>query len=244
MSGHSHWAGIKHKEAVTDAQRARTFTKAGYLIALAAQEGGGNPAINFKLKLAIDRAHAVNLPKENIDRAIKKGSGELSDGAYIEELLYAASFALNKESPCVILIEVATDNRNRTVSEIKAILAKNGAKFIVSTSIQFLFRRVGRIVLAKQNSGPQEELLAIDAGAEDLLKKNGFLVVFTEVTALQKVSDTLRHRGLSILSAELIYRPLQLLPLTTKQRKFYDTLAVALEEQDDVQNIFSNASTE
>ena len=114
----------------------------------------------------------------------------------------------------------------------------------MSTSIQFLFRRVGRIVLAKQNSGPQEELLAIDAGAEDLLKKNGFLVVFTEVTALQKVSDTLRHRGLSILSAELIYRPLQLLPLTTKQRKFYDTLAVALEEQDDVQNIFSNASTE
>jgi YebC/PmpR family DNA-binding regulatory protein len=139
MSGHSHWAGIKHRKGINDAKRANTFTKFGRLITIAARESGKNPEFNFKLKLAIDQARAVNMPKENIERAIKRGTGELKDGAEIQEVLYEAY----GPGQIAMLIKAATDNKNRTLGEIKAILTKAGGKMVPSGSASFLFKQAG-----------------------------------------------------------------------------------------------------
>src|SRR4030042_740935 len=137
MSGHSHWAGIKHKKALTDAKRANVFTKFGRLITIAAREGGGKPEANFKLKLAIDQARSVNMPKENIERAIKRGTGELKDAAQIEDVIYEAY----GPGGIMMVIKTLTDNKNRTVSEIKAILGKFGGKLSGPGSVMWNFEK-------------------------------------------------------------------------------------------------------
>lgn len=139
MSGHSHWAGIKHKKALTDAKRANVFTKFGRLITIAAREGGGNPDNNLKLKLAIDQARSVNMPKENIERAIKRGTGELKDAAQIEDIAYEAY----GPGGIMMIIKTLTDNKNRTVGEIKAILGKFGGKLGGVGSVMWNFEISG-----------------------------------------------------------------------------------------------------
>src|SRR4030042_46906 len=141
MSGHSHWSGIKHKKALTDAKRANVFTKFGRLITIAAREGGGKPEANFKLRLAIDQARSVNMPRENIDRAIKRGTGELKDAAAIEEIIYEAMGPGN----IAMLLKVATDNKNRTLGEIRNVFEKSGGKMVPAGSFKHLFRNVGVI---------------------------------------------------------------------------------------------------
>jgi YebC/PmpR family DNA-binding regulatory protein len=139
MSGHSHWAGIKHRKGINDAKRAKIFTKFGKLITIAAREGGGSPDTNFKLKLVIDQARAVNMPKENIERAIKRGTGELKDAAEIQEVIYEAY----GPGGIMMIVKTLTDNKNRTVSEIKAILTKFGGKLGGPGSVRWNFEMNG-----------------------------------------------------------------------------------------------------
>lgn len=137
MSGHSHWAGIKHRKGINDAARAKIFTKHGKLITIAARSGDSNPDTNFQLRLAIERARAENMPKENIERSIKRGTGELKDGAEIQEVLYEAY----GPGQVAMLIKTATDNKNRTLGELKTILTKTGGKMVPAGSVSYLFKR-------------------------------------------------------------------------------------------------------
>lgn len=237
MSGHSHWAGIKHKKSIMDAKRANIFTKFGRLITIAAREGGGNPEMNFKLKIAIDQSRSVNTPKENIERAIKRGTGELKDGAEIEEIVYEAYGPGN----VAMLIKTATDNKNRTLGEIKNILTKSGGKFVPSGSVSYLFKQVGSVIVEADAGKLNElELKAIDAGAEDTVYSDNFLTVYTKPENVQAVKENLEKEGVKIEGAGLAYAPLQKIKLDSEAANDYEKLLQALENQDDVQEIYDN----
>ena len=163
MSGHSHWAGIKHRKEINDSKRAKIFTRLAKPIVLAAREGGGNPETNFKLRLAVEKARQFNMPKDNIEKAVKRGTGEIA-GAEIEEALYEAV----GPGGVMIIIKTTTDNRNRTVSEIKHILSKNKAKLGEQGSTLWNFNQVGLISLEKNSQWEENELIAIDSGAIDV----------------------------------------------------------------------------
>jgi YebC/PmpR family DNA-binding regulatory protein len=239
MSGHSHWAGIKHKKALTDAKRASVFTKFGRIVTLAAREGGGNPETNFKLRLAIDQARSVNMPKDNIERAIKRGTGELKDGNEIEEIVYEGYGPGN----VALLIKTATDNRNRTVSEVKSLLTKGGGKMVPGGSVAFMFRQVGEILAEIPEASRDEiELEIIEAGAEDIVfnDTDSILHVYTKVEDLQTVKDQLEKKNFIIKNAELSYLPSQKTALGSDDQARYDQLIEKLEDHDDVQAIYDN----
>lgn len=238
MSGHSHWAGIKHRKGINDAKRAKIFTKHGKMITIAARDGGGNPDTNFQLRLAIDRARMENMPKENIDRAIKRGTGELKDGAQIEEIIYEGMGPGGVQ----MLVKVATDNRNRTVSEIKSIFTKAGGKLGEMGSVMWNFKKVGNInITVPVKADPYEiEMKAIDAGAEDTLYSSDILTVYTLPEELQKVRENLEKAGLQIEDASLVYRPIQETRLNQDDRIDYEKLLQTLDDQDDVQEIYDN----
>lgn len=237
MSGHSHWAGIKHKKAIMDAKRANIFTKFGRLITIAAREGGGNPEMNFKLKITIDQARSVNMPKENIDRAIKRGTGELKDGAAIEEIIYEAYGPGN----VAMLIKTATDNKNRTLGEIKNILTKSGGKFVPSGSVSYLFKQVGSVIIEADTEKLNElEFKAIDSGAEDTAYTDNFLTIYTKPENVQAVKENLEKEGVKIEGAGLVYAPLQKIKLDPAVENDYEKLLQALDDQDDVQEIYDN----
>ncbi|MCX6764018.1 MAG: YebC/PmpR family DNA-binding transcriptional regulator [Candidatus Moranbacteria bacterium] len=236
MSGHSHWAGIKHRKGINDAKRANIFTKFGRLITIAAR-GGGNPDMNFKLKLAIDQARSVNMPKENIERAIKRGTGELKDAAEIQEIIYEAY----GPGQVAMLVKAATDNKNRTQGEIKNIIAKAGGKMVSAGSVSFLFKQVGNINVTVENKDPYEtEMKAIDAGAEDTVYSENILTIYTRSENLQKVKDNLEKAGLKIEDAALAYAPLQKISLSENDKLDYEKLLENLDEQQDVQIVYDN----
>lgn len=237
MSGHSHWAGIKHHKGVNDAKRAAIFTKYGRNIIVAAQHGGGNPDTNFALRLAIDQARGVNMPKDNIERAIKRGTGELKDGATIENILYEGFGPGN----VALLIEAATDNKNRTVSEVKNILTKTGGKFGSAGSVKFLFERVGILAftITLEQKEPVE-LLALDSGATDFSFQNELFIVYTETDMLQTVQSFFENHGFKPGQATLGYRPLQPIGISEKNRAACEKLSVALEDHPDVQRVWDN----
>jgi YebC/PmpR family DNA-binding regulatory protein len=237
MSGHSHWAGIKQRKGINDAKKANVFTKYGRLISIAAKKGGGNPDHNFSLRLAIDQARSVNMPKDTIERAIKKGTGELKDGAEIEEIIYEAFGPGN----VAMLIKVATDNRNRTVSEIKSLLTKSGGKMAGEGSVKFMFKQVGNIDINVGSKDPYEvEMSAIDAGAEDTIYAGDMVTVYTKTEDLKKVKETLEKSGFAIKGAGLIYAPTQKIELDQDAKIDYENLLEKLDEHDDVQEIFDN----
>ncbi len=239
MSGHSHWAGIKHHKGLNDAKRAAVFTKYGRLISIAAREGG-DPAMNFKLRLAIDRARGVNMPKDNIERAIKTGTGELKDGAVIEEVLYEGY----GPGQVALLIEGMTDNKNRTVGDIKTILTKNGGKFVPSGAVSFLFRRVGIIVFpAEQFSADQIEAEAIESGADDFRAENDVLLVLTKSEDLQKVRAYFETKNLIPKSAELGYLPTQTITLSADNLEKFEKLKEFLEDHPDIQTLWDNIAS-
>lgn len=238
MSGHSHWAGIKHRKGINDAKRGKVFTKHGKLITIAARDGGGNPETNFQLRLAIDRARFENMPKENIDRAIKRGTGELKDQADIQEITYEGY----GPGQVAMLIKTATDNKNRTLGEIKTLLAKNGGKWVPEGSVSFLFKQVGLITTEiKEGDDPYEvEMQAIEAGAEDTLYSEGFLTIYTLPENLQKVRENLEKMNLKIEGAQLAFAPLQKTELSEDNKLDYEKLLEVLDDNDDVQEIFDN----
>lgn len=238
MSGHSHWAGIKHRKGLNDAKRGKIFTKHGKLITIAAREGGGKPESNFQLRLAIERARLDNMPKENIERAVKRGTGELKEGAQIEEVIYEAY----GPGQVAMLIKTATDNKNRTLGELKTILSKAGGKLVPAGSVAYLFKQVGNInVAVPPGADPYAlEEKAIDAGAEDTLYSDQTLTLYTRLDELPKVRENLEKAGLAIEGAGLVYAPTQKTELGADDKLDYEQLLEALDDQDDVQEIFDN----
>lgn len=236
MSGHSHWAGIKHRKGLNDAKRGAVFTKHGKLITIAAREGGGKPEMNFQLRLAIDRARAENMPKENIDRAIKRGTGELG-GEELAEIVYEAMGPSN----IMMLIKTATDNRNRTVNEIKAILSDFGGKLGEMGSAMWNFDQVGFIDADISGKNKDEmEMLAIEASAKDTKIDSDILTVITAPQDLQKIQKELQVKGLLIKDFGLSYEAKTKADVDEKTKASYEKLLEALDEQDDVQEIYDN----
>lgn len=237
MSGHSHWAGIKQRKGVNDAKKANVFTKYGRLVSIAAKQGGGNPDHNFSLRLAIDQARSVNMPKDTIERAIKKGTGELKDGAEIEEAIYEGYGPGN----VAMLVKTATDNKNRTVSEVKSIFTKAGGKMASEGSVKFMFKQVGSIEISNEGKNLDEiEITAIEAGAEDIICEKDFVTIYTKVSDLQKVKENLEKAGLQVEGAGLVYIPLQKMEIDQQFKASYENLLEKLDDNDDVQEIFDN----
>ena len=237
MSGHSHWAGIKQRKGVNDAKKASVFTKYGRLITIAAKQGGGNPDHNFSLRLAIDQARSVNMPKDTIERAIKKGTGELKDGAEIEEMIYEGF----GPGTVAMQIKAATDNRNRTFSEIKSLFTKGGGKLGSEGSVKFMFKQVGSLEISAEGKNLDEiEMAAIEAGAEDIISEEDLIIVYTTVADLQKVKEALEKADIKVEGAGLVYVPLQKTELDPSAKAAFENLLEKLDEHDDVQEIYDN----
>lgn len=237
MSGHSHWAGIKQRKGANDAKKANVFTKYGRLVSIAAKQGGGNPDHNFSLRLAIDQARSVNMPKDTIERAIKKGTGELKDGAEIEEVIYEGYGPGN----VAMLVKTATDNRNRTYSEIRNIFTKAGGKLGNEGSVKFMFRLVGNIDISVAGQDPYDvEMKAIEAGAEDTIYSGDTVIVYTKPEEFQKVKENLEKEGLQAENASLVWAPIQKISIDEDAKLDYEKLLEKLDEHDDVQEIYDN----
>ena len=236
MSGHSHWAGIKHKKALKDAQKANVFTKLAKDIAVAAR-GGGDPAMNFSLKLAIDRAKASNMPKDNIERAIKRGTGELKDGAVIEEIVYEGY----GPGQIAMLIKTATDNKNRTLGEVRSLMQKNGGKMVEGGSVSWQFEQVGSLLIgAGEKDEEQVEMDILESGAKDFREAEGDYFIFTVAQDLQKAKDYFEENGYEIKDAGLIFLAKDPIEIDENTRISYEKLLEALDEHDDVVEIFDN----
>jgi len=236
MSGHSHWAGIKHRKGINDAIRGKIFTKHGKMITIAARDGGGNPDTNFSLKLAIERAKADNMPKDNIERSIKRGTGELK-GEEIKEIIYEAMGPGN----IMMIVKAATDNRNRTVSELKTILTRSGGKLGEMGSVMWNFEQAGSLDVEIGSIDPDEvELAAIEAGAKDTKIDDHTLTVYTQAEDLNKVQQALFKQGHSISQSGLIYLAKTTVKIDEHTRLDYEKLLEALDDQDDVQEIYDN----
>ena len=236
MAGHSKWKQIKRKKAVTDARRASSWTKVIREITVAAKSGGGDPGGNPRLRTAIDAAKAVNMPWDNIDRAVKKGTGEL-EGSVYEELTYEGY----GPGGAAIFIEATTDNPNRTVAEIRHAFSRNGGNLGATNSVAWMFDRKGQIYLdaAKSDEDPTLEA-ALEAGAEDFAREGDQYVVTTTPAAFHAVQDALAARQLPIDSAELTMVPRNTVKVEGTDAERILKLMEALEELDDVSRVSSN----
>jgi YebC/PmpR family DNA-binding regulatory protein len=236
MSGHSKWANIKHRKAAQDAKRGKIFTKLAREITVAARNGGGDPEYNFTLRLAIERAKAANMSNDTIERAIKRGTGEL-EGSQFEDILYEAY----GPNGIALLIQVVTDNRNRAVADIRKVFNRQGGNLGESGSVMWQFDRKGRIVVETDGSDPEElALLAIDAGADDFEIDEGLVSVYTEPSDLEAVKTQLESGGAHVTDAELTLVPKTPIELDQEQALKTLRLMEALEELEDVQQVYSN----
>jgi YebC/PmpR family DNA-binding regulatory protein len=237
MAGHSKWSKVKHFKGKIDAARARAFSRCAKEITIAARAGGGDPNFNPRLRTAIANAKAENTPNENIERAIKRGTGELEGMAY-EEVVYEGYGPAGE----ALLVEVTTDNKNRAVADVRNIFSKNGGKFATAGSVAHRFQRKGQVLVPKAQVGEEELMtLALDAGAEDLKSDDENWEVLTPVEAFDAVLEALRKRKLEASSARLTYVPLMLAPVADESlAKRVLHLLEALDEHDDVQRVHSN----
>lgn len=234
MSGHSHWATIKHKKAATDAKKGKLFSKLAKDIIMAAQQGGGDPEANYQLRTAIEAAKAANMPKENIERAIKRGTGELPGVTY-ERLTYEGY----GPHGIAILVEVLTDSRNRTAAELRKIFSQRGGK--MEGSVAWMFEAKGLLTVPADAIGEDELMeLVINAGADDMVKTNGTYEITTSPTEFHKVKQALLDRGLTLGVAELTRLPQTLIKLDGEAAAKVLALLEELEDHDDVQNVYTN----
>lgn len=237
MSGHSKWHSIKHQKGVADARRGQLFTKLTREIVVAAREGGGNPEVNFRLRLSIQKARDNNMPTDNIERSIKKGTGELEGGSLAELTLEGYG-----PNGIAILVNALTDNRNRTIQDVRSTFTRHGASLGESGCVAWLFDSKGVITIKTESIDADElALSAIDAGAEDVKVENGYVEVYTVPEELEKVREALEKNEVKIESSELLMVPKSLIPLDEKAAMQALKLLDRLEEIDDVQNVFSNA---
>ncbi|MDZ4803082.1 MAG: YebC/PmpR family DNA-binding transcriptional regulator [Bryobacteraceae bacterium] len=236
MSGHSKWATIKHKKAALDAKRGKTFTRVIKEIMIAARSGGGDPDGNPRLRTAVLAAKAVSMPMDNINRAIKRGTGEL-EGGQIDELVYEGYGA----GGAAIVAFVATDNKNRTVSEIRHVFSKNGGNMGEPGSVSWMFERKGQILIEKANAEEDALMnLVLEAGADDLRGDDENWEVLTAPESLIAVQDALAAAKIPIIAAQQAMIPKNTVQIETKNVAGLMRLVDALEEHDDVQNVFGN----
>ncbi len=237
MSGHSKWATTKRKKAVIDAKRGKMFTKLIKEITIAAREGGGDPEANPRLRLAVDNAKAANMPQDNIERAIKKATGEL-EGQVYHELTYEGY----GPSGIAILVEVATDNKNRTVAEIRHLFSKGGGSMGENGSVAWMFDRKG-IILLPQKGKTEDEIMEVilDAGAEDLHTEEDYFEIQTSLESFEPVRKSLVNKNIDIENASLQWIAKNAISVEGEDAEKVMKLIESLEDNDDVQNVFSNA---
>lgn len=236
MSGHNKWAKIKRKKAVTDAKKGKAFTRIIKEITIAAREGGGNPAGNPRLRLAIEKAQSVNMPAENIKRAIQRGTGELPGMAY-EEVTYEGY----GPGGAALIIESVTDNKNRTVSEVRHLLERYNGKLGAVNSVAWMFHKKGIIHVAR-TAADEDTLLGIilEAGADDMRTDEDQYEIITTPENFEPVKRTLASKGITIEDAELQLIPENTVRVEGKEAENLLKLLEALEDHDDVQHIYSN----
>ena len=238
MAGHNKWSQIKRKKAVNDAKRGQAFTKLIREITVAAREGGGTPDLNARLRLAVDQAKAANMPSDNIERAIKKGTGELEGVAY-EEMAYEGY----GPGGVALYIETLTDNQNRTVADVRHLLTKHDGSLGTTGSVAWQFTRRGQIFV-DASSYTEEAVFeaAIEAGAEDVTQEGEEFVVTTDVTSFHEVQEAMRAGGIKLNEAELSWVPSIEIDVGGRDAEKLIKLLDALDDCDDVQKVYSNGN--
>lgn len=237
MSGHSKWATTKHKKAIIDAKKGKAFTQVANMIAIAAKQGGGDPKMNFSLRLAIEKAKAVNMPSANIERAIKKGTGE-GGGAKIEEVIYEGY----GPAGTAILIEAATDNKNRTAPEVRSTFTKAGGSMATPGSVAYLFDQKGQMEIPVSGQPSEEvEMAILESGADDFEELEETIIVYTKPNELMKVKENLENAGIKVENAEISFIPKTEIQVNDKDKaqsllKLIDNL----ESLDDIIAVHSN----
>jgi len=237
MSGHSKWSSIKHQKGVTDARRGQLFTKLTREIIVVVRQGGSNPESNFRLRLAVQKARDNNMPLENIERAIKRGSGEI-EGVTLAEMV------LEGYGPggAAILVQALTDNRNRTLQDIRNIFSRSGGSLGENGCVAWLFDPRGLITVPINDLDAEElELQAIDAGAEDVKVENDYLEIYTKLEDMEKTRAAMEQQNLTIASSELIMTSKNMVELEEKSALQTLKLLDKLEELDEVQHVTTNA---
>jgi len=237
MSGHSKWATIKRKKAKTDNQRGKLFTKLAKEIIVAAKQGGADPDGNMRLKAAIQRAKEANIPNDNIQRAVQKGAGSAGGDNY-EEIIYEGY----GPSGVAVMIEILTDNRNRTAGEVRHLFSRNGGNLGESGCVSWMFDKKGLIVVEKKDTLQEDDLLmaALDAGAEDMKTEEDSYEIYTAPQDLDSVKESLLGQGIALADAEVTMMPQTTVSLTGKEAEQMIRLMDALEDHDDVQDVYAN----
>ena len=236
MAGHSKWASIKHKKAVVDSRRGKLFTKLGRAITVAAREGGGDPEGNPSLALAIQKARDASMPKDNIERAIARGTGEGADADAIEAVVYEGY----GPGGVALLIEALTDNRNRTGAEVRHALTKHGGSLGEPGSVAYLFEQCGLISVDADRHSEEDLLVAIDAGATEIDSDEDCFEILTAPADLAAVRGALEREQIHFESAELVQRPTVRVELDAKEAASLMRLIDALEDNDDVGEVHAN----
>ena len=237
MSGHSKWATIKRKKAVLDAKKGKIFTKLIKEITIAARQGGGDPNGNPRLRLAVDNAKAANMPADNIDRAVKKATGELEGVTYVEIMYEAYATA-----GVAVLVECATDNRNRTVAEVRHMLTKNGGSMGESGSVAWMFVRKGVITIEREGKSEDDMMeIVLEAGADDLQSEDDFFVVTTAIESFEPVRKTVVEKGFKVENASLQWVAKNMISVAGEDAEKVMKLIDGLEDCEDVQNVYTNA---
>jgi YebC/PmpR family DNA-binding regulatory protein len=240
MSGHSKWSTIKHKKAALDAKKGAAFTKLAREISVATREGGsGDPDMNFRLRLVMDKARAANMPGENVDRAIKKGLGQGADGVVFEPIIYEGY----GPGGAAIMVKAVTDNRNRTASEMRAAFSRGGGNLGESGSVAWVFESKALVSVEDVEEEKAEEvaLAAIDAGAEDFKVDDGVLEVTGAPETLEAIAEAVRAAGLEPTQATVSMVPSNTIALDTSTAGQMLRLLDRIEDLDDVQQVFTNA---
>jgi len=236
MSGHSHWSTIKRAKGLADAKRGQLFTKIGREIEMAAREGGVDPGANFKLRLAMDKAKQASMPKENIERAVLRGTGQLK-GESIEQMSYEGY----GPQGTALIVDVMTDNRNRVVSEVRRLFSRHGGNMGENGCVAWLFERKGYISVVPEDGNADDiALLAIDAGADDVKTSADLVEIYTRTEDLQRIKGVLEQNNITFESAELAWVPKSTMQLDDKGTISNLRLIDALEGMDDVQQVHSN----
>ncbi|MGD8787373.1 MAG: YebC/PmpR family DNA-binding transcriptional regulator [Phycisphaerales bacterium] len=237
MSGHSHWAGIKYKKAVIDAKRGKIWSKVSRMIIVAAKSGGGDPSSNLPLRYAIDKAKAANMPKDTIEKAIKKGTGEL-EGVSFEEVLYEGY----GPNGVAIMVEALTDNRNRTTPEVKRIFEKNGGSMGNSGCVNWMFSKKGLITVGTASINEEQLLeIALGAGADDMQIVGDVFEITCDPGAYEELKRALQEKEIATEVAEISMVPQNTIAINDEQTaKKIISLMEAIEDHDDVQNAYSN----
>jgi YebC/PmpR family DNA-binding regulatory protein len=237
MSGHSKWATIKRSKGVADSKRGALFTKLGHEIAVAAREGGSDPDSNFRLRLVLDKARQANMPKDNIERAIARGSGELKGSEALQEAIFEGY----GPGGGAIMLQTLSDNRNRTVSEVRRAFERHGGNLGSDGSVAWMFSRRGQITVDVEGLDPDDAaLIAIDAGAEDVEVEDNTLQIHTDPKDLKPVQEALVKNNLHVIEAQLAWIPQNLMPLDEKNTLQTLKLVDALDELDDVTEVYNN----